>query len=632
MVGAIDNRLDDPQHEWHRLLEGVPRPVHALTSDPGLVAVDAVVVAVAYLSALVLHLEGAVPAEQWTTLGRFLPLAVLVHVGGLVAFGAYGQVWREAGIRDARAMLAAGAGTTALLLLLLDLRPATGPAAAVVLLGGVATTLLAGAVRFRIRLFARSGTGCADDATRVVLVGSVEVARVVIQQMQHPDSPWRPVAVVNGHPGHWGRTMHGVPVFGPLGVLADVARRFDVDQVVLTPSHGDRSTILRAADQARHAGLTAKLLPTVDDVMRERPQLRTIRDLSIDDLLGRREVRTDMVAVQALLAGRRVLITGSGGSIGSEIARQVAAFMPERLVLLDHDETHLHDVMALTCGAPVPVLIDIRDEEVVDRLFADERFDIVFHAAAHKHVPILERFPSEAALTNVIGTDNLLRAAVRHGVRHFVAISTDKAINPTSVMGATKRLAEQLVLHHTPDGGRYCAVRFGNVLGSRGSVIPTFLRQIERGGPVTVTHPDMTRYFMSTEEAVQLVLQSAALTAGGEVFMLDMGEPVRIMDLAERLIFLSGASPGTIPIAITGIRPGEKLAEELVGPTEHELPTPHPDIRVVSSMAPDGAAIEFAVTRLRELAQRRDHAAVARLVFHLATEQQPHASMTEVGT
>ncbi|HSK21706.1 MAG TPA: nucleoside-diphosphate sugar epimerase/dehydratase [Egicoccus sp.] len=628
----IDNRVDGGVHTevWNRLTAALHRPVQALASDPQLMALDVVVVVTAYSFALLLHLEAAVTATQLGTLGRFLPIAVVVHVGAHIAAGSYGQVWREAGIRDAQAMIAAGAGATTLLLVLLDPLPAA-PSVVVVLLGGVTTMLLAGGVRFRTRLLARPGSGCADDATRVVLVGSVEVARLVIQQMQHVESPWVPVAVVNGHPDHWGRSMHGVPVFGPLGVLADVARRYDVDQVVLTPSRGDRDTILHAADQARVAGLTAKILPTVDDVMRSRPQLRSIRDLSIDDLLGRREIRTDMLAVQALLTGRRVLITGSGGSIGSEIARQVAVCGPERLVLLDHDETHLHDVMAVTSGNPVPVLIDIRDTAVVDRLFAEEAFDIVFHAAAHKHVPILERFPSEAVLTNVLGTDNLLRAAVRHGVRHFVAISTDKAINPTSVMGATKRLAEQLLLHHTPEAGRYCAVRFGNVLGSRGSVIPTFLRQIERGGPVTVTHPEMTRYFMSTEEAVQLVLQAAALTDGGEIFMLDMGDPVRIMDLAERLIFLSGANPGTIPIAITGIRPGEKLTEELVSAAERELPTPHPDIRIVSSAAPDGAALELAVAELGELAHRHDHAAVAGLVFRM-TADDPRSTMTEVGS
>jgi FlaA1/EpsC-like NDP-sugar epimerase len=316
-----------------------------------------------------------------------------------------------------------------------------------------------------------------------------------------------------------------------------------------------------------------------------------------------------------------VLVTGAGGSIGSEIARQVASFGPASLILLDHDETHLHDAvmsldeyrddLAVATGEldlvaaemrVEVVLADIRDRERVFSAFMRSRPDIVFHAAAHKHVPVLELHPEEALATNVLGTANLADAAVATGTGHFVLISTDKAINPKSVMGASKWLAEQVVRSLQDSESVLCAVRFGNVLGSRGSVIPTFFRQIARGGPVTVTDPNMTRYFMSVQEAVQLVLQAAALSTGGEVFTLDMGEPVRILDLAERLIRLSGRIPGQdVPIEITGVRPGEKLAEDIVAGDEEQLPSGHPAIVVSRPPVPDRAAVHRAVTELEYL-------------------------------
>jgi FlaA1/EpsC-like NDP-sugar epimerase len=359
----------------------------------------------------------------------------------------------------------------------------------------------------------------------------------------------------------------------------------------------------------------------VHETVGGRVSVRDIRDLRIEDLLGRQQVETDLEAVAAMLRGRRVLVTGAGGSIGSEIARQVASFGPASLVLLDHDETHLHDaVMSLDefreelteatglidlVAAEMQletVLADIRDRERVFGVFVRHQPEIVFHAAAHKHVPVLEHHPAEALATNVLGTANLADAAVANGTERFVLISTDKAINPVSVMGTSKWLAEQVVRSLQNGHSVLCAVRFGNVLGSRGSVIPTFFRQIARGGPVTVTDPNMTRYFMSVQEAVQLVLQAAALSTGGEVFTLDMGEPVRILDVAERLIRLSGRIPGRdVPIAITGVRPGEKMAEDIVAPNEEQLPSGHPAIVVSRPPVPNRAVVHRALAELEYL-------------------------------
>jgi FlaA1/EpsC-like NDP-sugar epimerase len=331
---------------------------------------------------------------------------------------------------------------------------------------------------------------------------------------------------------------------------------------------------------------------------------RDIRDLQIEDLLGRQQVETDLSSVRALLAGKRVLITGAGGSIGSEIARQVADFEPASLILLDNDETHLHDIhTTLLPVCPIEVVLaDVRDRHRIEEACAATRPEIVFHAAALKHVPVLETHPREAVYTNVIGTANLVDAATSAGANRCVLISSDKAINPISVMGATKRLAEDIVRAAFGKGLLPCVVRFGNVLGSRGSVIPTFLRQIEAGGPVTVTDPEMTRYFMSVHESVQLVLQAAALSNGGEIFTLDMGEQVRIIDLARKVIRLAGRVPDRdVHISITGVRPGEKLAEELQESDVVSAPTSHPGISVSAPPPPNGAALRRRLAELERL-------------------------------
>jgi FlaA1/EpsC-like NDP-sugar epimerase len=312
--------------------------------------------------------------------------------------------------------------------------------------------------------------------------------------------------------------------------------------------------------------------------------VRDIRDLRIDDFLGREPVETNLQVVGDLLRGKRVLITGAGGSIGSEISHQVAAFEPAALLLLDHDETHLYEVSkTLRAGVdPQLLLADIRNRERIHAIFARHRPEVVFHAAAHKHVPFLEAHPEEAVLTNVLGTANLADAALAWGTKRFVLISTDKAIRPTSVMGSSKWLAEQILWSlEGRNGCTYTAVRFGNVLGSRGSVIPTFFRQIARGEPLTITDPGMARFFMSVREAVQLVLQAAAQSRGGEVFTLRMGEPVTILDLAHRVIRMTGRVPEKdVPISIVGVRPGEKLVEEIVATDEESVDSDHPSIMV----------------------------------------------------
>ncbi len=440
------------------------------------------------------------------------------------------------------------------------------------------------------------------------------------------------MGVFDDDPRKAGKSLHGVPVLGAHSAIPGLVPRLHIDQVLLTIPSATSELVRDVAALCERANVPLRVLPSIREVVGGRITARDIRDLRIEDLLGRQQVTVDMEAVGAIIRGRRLLVSGAGGSIGSEITRQVASFEPASLILLDHDETHLHDLLSeLDARQPVELaLTDIRDQDGIFSVFTRFRPDVVFHAAAHKHVDVLEVHPQEALRTNIIGTANLTDAAVATGVERFVLISTDKAVRPKSVMGASKWFAEQIV--RSVDGGCvFCAVRFGNVLGSRGSVIPTFLRQIERGGPVTVTHRDMARYFMSIPEAVLLVMQASALSRGGEVFTLDMGDPVNILELARRLIRLSGRVPGRdIPIDFIGIRPGEKLVEDVVDPADESVPSDHPSIVVSKPPQPDRPLLRQAMRELEGLAQAGQGNVLAARMKSLAYERF-HAPAVEVG-
>ena len=586
------------------------------------VLLDAVWVAIGYGLSEVIDFRNSPPNDYSLHLSGFLVIAVIVTIMSNRFYGLYGRMWRHAGADEARQLLLSAATTLCVLIALWpignSLHIVLVPPV-VVIIGCMFASTGMGILRFHSRLFAWQ-RGSKRLGLRVAVIGSRDAGAAAIREMlRSPGAGLVPVAVFDDDERSHGLSLMGVPVVGAIDEIPKAASRYTIQQVLLAIPSPSPELVERALRASELAGVSMKMLPGVKDMLNEPNHLaalRQAREPQIEDLLGRTPVPTDLESVRRSIEGRRVLVTGAGGSIGSEICRQVASLGPAQLILLDHDETHLHDTAASIAGPSEQALVDIFDREAVFETFEQYCPEVVYHAAAHKHVPVLEQHPLEAAKTNVLGTMHVVDAASSVGTRRFVQISTDKAVHPSSVMGASKRLAEQTVLAHAPAGAAYCTVRFGNVLGSRGSVIPTFSRQIAQGGPVTVTDPRMTRFFMSVEEAVQLVLQASVLSHGGEIFMLEMGVPVKIIDLAERMIRLSGCQVGIdIPIEITGMRPGEKLNEVLSTPDEEILGTSHPYInRLVPTRAP--ATVFAAELEQLELATlRRDKDAVRTLLF-----------------
>jgi FlaA1/EpsC-like NDP-sugar epimerase len=610
--------------------EGLRRPnlpsriVSHLRRDVPLVLMDVAVAMAAYLIPLVLRFEGRVPGRYWESYWLFIPLVTAIHLGANLLFRLYGHMWRYASVEEARRVIGSTVTAGAVVVLLSELLGSNGrPLPLSVVVFGTFLTLAGyGAIRFQSRLFAFRRRNDAAEPKRILIVGAGDAGSMVLRDiLRNPALGLHPVGIVDDDPRKRGRALHGIRVRGERGDIPHLVAKLAVDQVLFAIPSARGDDVRDVVACCEQANVVLKMLPSVRELVGGRVSVRDIRDLRIDDFLGREPVETNLQAVGNLLRGKRVLITGAGGSIGSEISLQVAAFEPAALLLLDHDETHLYEVSKTLRGVePQLLLADIRNPERVHAIFARHRPEVVFHAAAHKHVPFLESHPEEAVLTNVLGTANLADAALAWGTERFVLISTDKAIRPSSVMGSSKWLAEQILWSlEGRNGCRYTAVRFGNVLGSRGSVIPTFFRQIARGEPVTITDPGMARFFMSVREAVQLVLQAAAQSRGGEVFTLRMGEPVTILDLAHRVIRMTGRVPDKdVPISIVGPRPGEKLIEEIVAADEESVDSDHPSIMVSRPPTLDPRELRRALREVEALADQGRSDRLRRQITELA--------------
>ena len=547
-------------------------------------------------------------SDMWHTLAWILPL----QAGIFLAFGLYRGLWRFASLPDLqRIVLAAGLGAVAIPVVLVMLQlTSVVPRSVLILYPLVLIFLMAGS-RFTYRIWKehRLYSPLAALGEPVLILGAGEAGALLTKELAH-SRQWRVVGLLDDDPAKQGRLLRNVSVLGPIAELPVWVRRYGVRTVIIALPSAAHAVRRRVAELCAAAGLEALTVPSYEDLISGRSQLTTIRHVELDDLLGRDPVVLDSAGLREWLGDRVILVTGAGGSIGAELCRQVARYRPARLVLLELSEYALYQIQQALedefPGLPVVTVVgDAKHATLVERVLFRERPSVVFHAAAYKHVPLMEETNAwQAVRNNAYGTWVLARAAVAAKVEKFVLVSTDKAVNPTNVMGASKRLAEMICESLQNGGTQFVVVRFGNVFGSAGSVIPRFREQIARGGPVTVTHPEITRYFMSISEATQLLLQAGLMGKGGEVLVLDMGEPVRIVDLARDMIRLSGADPDAIRIVFTGLRPGEKLYEEPLASEETTLATPHPKLFIAHARTNGAAAIDQMIAWLE-----RDRAA-----------------------
>lgn len=535
-------------------------------------------------------------------------LALTIRIGVAFATGLYRCLWQHASLSELQRILYAGAVSGIATMLLgavgltgLGLAAVRLPYAALVL-DALLTTAVFATPRLLIR-FAGRRTNRSTNDRRGIVVGAGAAGQLILRETRLNERlQVHIVAFVDDDPYKQHQLLGGVPVLGTLADLPSLIGRLGVDEVIIAMPRARGNVIRRVVQAATDAGIQARTIPGFDDLISGRVNVSTLRRVEIQDLLRRDPIVTDLATVRELATGQTVLVTGAGGSIGSELCRQIAALAPSTLVAVDHSENQIFEIdRELRQRFPklqlISIIADIRDASRVHSIVGRHRPHAIFHAAAHKHVPLMEENVVEAVTNNVLGTRNIVDAALDAETKHLVNISTDKAVRPTSIMGVTKRIAEKIVANAANAESRnFVSVRFGNVLGSRGSVIPTFLKQIADGGPVTVTHPEMRRYFMTIPEAVQLVLQAGALSSGGELFVLDMGEMLKISDLARDLIRLSGLEEGVdIAIEYTGVRPGEKLYEEVLFGGEDVRPTNHPKVLRALGHASDAdptAAVE----------------------------------------
>tara|TARA_B100001750_G_scaffold166126_1_gene134698 strand:+ start:5780 stop:7714 length:1935 start_codon:yes stop_codon:yes gene_type:complete len=619
--------------------------------------VDLLVLTFAFALAFLIRFDWRPPADMVGRIFLVLPYAVLFEYVVLRMLGVHRFSWRYVGLRESvRILIAAGLWSVGLVIARLFFGELQGQYPffrhGVVPLGALAMNFVLSFLGITGVRAARRVLGERRDASetmrsnsiaprsrtrvRTMLVGAGQAGFMVARELgARPELGLEAVGFIDDDETKVGSVIHGVPVLGRTTDLARLCQEHDASDVLITMANVPGSAIRRIRRLCEEAGITPKIIPGLYEIVGGDLNLTRIRDVALEDLLRREPVQLDEASIAEYISGRTALVTGAGGSIGSELCRQVARFAPRQLVLVEQAENALFEIhRELRALAPdveiVPCIADVTDVERIDGVFTRFRPDAVFHAAAHKHVPMMEANPGEAIKNNVFGSKNVADAAHRHGCDVLVMVSTDKAVNPTSIMGATKRVAELYVQSVAARSEtRFVTVRFGNVLGSNGSVVPIFKQQISRGGPVTVTHPDMQRYFMTIPEASQLILQAGSLGTSGDIMVLDMGEPVKIVDLARDLISLSGVGGEGVEIEFTGVRPGEKLFEELATDAEHAEKTRHPKIFVGRTPRLDLDRVRRGVEHL-ERVSTADRNSVRDALRELVPEmQQPADEPTE---
>ena len=586
--------------------------------------------------AAALRYDGSITGREFRVMHRkivpLIPLFIAIYMTALTIGGTYVSRWRYAGTRDL-ARLCTVCALAALLTVAMNYAFRWHISRMILMIAGMFTAAFVGGSRLTwkmIREAIRSHT--AANGARVLIVGSGESGVYAARLCQEGKGiTGVPVGFIDDDPATRGCKVHDLPVLGTTKDISSVVRRKDISEIIIAAQGEMASRVGEIADICRRTRCKVRIMADPDSLGQTQPM--SIRELNFSDFLPRSEVKLDPDGIRGYLTGRVVMVTGGGGSIGSEICRQIMRFSPRQLIIFDIYENCAYELETELKGkygpdCPIKVLIgSIRDKARLDEIFESHEIEIVFHAAAHKHVPLMEDSPAEAIKNNVFGTRNLLMSASEHGVRRLVQLSTDKAVNPTNVMGATKRVTEMLIQQFARNTKMKCmAVRFGNVLGSHGSVIPLFESQIKRGGPVTLTHPDITRYFMTIPEAAQLVLQAGAIADNGAIYVLDMAQPVKMMDLAKQLIRFYGYTPGVdMEIKITGLRPGEKLYEELMMDSEREKmrKTVHNKIFVAPPIPMDDEELNSRLEDLRAASAHNDEAAV-RALQKIVTTYNPN--------
>jgi FlaA1/EpsC-like NDP-sugar epimerase len=585
-----------------------------------------------FLGALVLRFDFDLPVQYAHMLWAWLPAILIVRTAAYMYFGLFRGMWRYAGGHELFSLIKAATASSVLFVLFNLFGGFHGFPRSVLIIDWILNIILVGGLRFSFRALMDLSAQVAvkGERKKVLIVGAGDAGETLVREMQKNRGAYAPVGFVDDNKHKLNDHIHGVRVLGPISAVPALVAAHGVDEVIIAIPSASGREVRAIVETCAPSGVKVRTIPSVESLIEGRVTVNQIRSVAIEDLLRREPVKLEAETIGAAVRGHVVVVTGAGGSIGSELCRQICQFAPSRLVLVEQAENNLFNIHRelrdrFPDVASVPVIADVCDARRMESTFDQHRPTVVFHAAAHKHVPMMEWNPGEAVKNNVLGTKGVADLADAHGVERFVMISTDKAVNPTSVMGVSKRLAEAYVQTlGQRSRTRFVTVRFGNVLGSAGSVIPIFQEQIAKGGPVTVTHPEMKRYFMTIPEACQLVLQAGAMGAGGEIFVLDMGEPVKIVDLARDLIRLSGFRPDDdVEIRFTGVRPGEKLFEEIATADERADKTRHPKIFVGRSRPYTWRELVRVMDELAVVAENTDPAAVRARLQQAVPEYQP---------
>jgi len=611
-----------------------------------IVAVHATLFALAYCFSFALRFDMQIPDYYITLIFDSLPWILLVKLLIFEYFDLYQGWWRYVSMHDLTQIIKASfVSALAVLAIGYMLFVRQGFPRSIPIIDFILTVAMVGGSRFLVRAFKErrlllNFVKDRNDFHRVLIIGAGDAGETLAREIiKHPEMKYQVAGFLDDSPYKTNSRIHGFRVLGGVSDVNRVCKEHEVEEIIIAIPSATGEQMRRVVGLCEETGLKIKTIPGLDRLIDGRITVSQIREVEIEDLLGRKPVELDKEAIGLYLHGKNVLVTGAAGSIGSEICRQVLSFGPRELVLVDQNENGIFDMnrelLKLTTRASLRFFVaDVTSEARMEHIFRQVQPEVIFHAAAYKHVPVMEENPGEAVRNNVLGTKVLADLCVSTGcVNRFVMISTDKAVNPTSVMGATKRIAERYVQRLSAKSEtKFITVRFGNVLGSMGSVIPIFKEQIQKGGPVCITHPDMIRYFMTIPEASQLVLQAGSMGEGGEIFVLDMGEPVRIIDLAETLIKLSGLKPHVdIDVKFTGIRPGEKLFEELRLDSEEVVKTGHAKVFVHSACADYPADFDRSIRQLVQKADKANEAELRQMLSDMIPEYSPSKVVPMVG-